>query len=77
MKNAVAALIAAIYLCGCGIIGKLDAVSNLETSSASYKACLAEHEHDVAPCEARRVTYQIGLSEAQRTRGMLTNWPRI
>jgi hypothetical protein len=77
LKKLSAVLIASVCLCGCGIVGKLDAVSNLEASSVSYKACLAEHRRDAAPCEVQRASYQADLSEAQRTRGMLTNWSRL
>jgi hypothetical protein len=77
LKKLGVVLIGSVWLCGCGIVGKLDAISNLEASSASYKACLAEHRRDATSCEVQRASYQADLSEAQRTRGMLTNWSRL
>ncbi|HXI99595.1 MAG TPA: hypothetical protein VNH44_00135 [Micropepsaceae bacterium] len=70
-------LFSALCLCGCGLVGKLDAVSNMELSGASYRACLAEHKHDAAACEDRHIAYQTDLAEAQKTRGILTNWRRL
>lgn len=72
-----AILLSAACLCGCGLIGKLDAVSSMERSAASYRACLADHRRDTATCEDRRATYQTDLAQAQKTRGILTDWRRL
>ena len=77
MKNLAVVLVSSTILCGCGISAKLDAVANLDTVRAAYKACVARHKDDPAQCEDARLTYQTVLSDAQRTRGVLTNWPRI
>lgn len=73
MKEIVAVLTAALGLCGCGIVGKLDAVSNLEAARASYKACLAAHVAGVN-CEIQQAAYHSGLTDAERTPGILTSW---
>jgi hypothetical protein len=72
-----AALLCAVSLFGCGLVGKLDAVSNMELSGTSYRACLAEHSHDGAACEDQRTAYRTNLGEAQKTRGILTDWRRL
>jgi hypothetical protein len=72
-----ALLFCALCLTGCGTLGKLDAVSNLDASRASYQECIAENVRDLSACEPRRVTYEADLAEAQRTPGTLTDWPAI
>jgi hypothetical protein len=67
-------LLSAACLSACGITGKLDAVSHMEASGTSYKACLAEHKRDPSACDAARVTYQADLADAQKMRGVLTDW---
>lgn len=69
-----AVLVGAACLAGCGITGKLDAVSNMEASGASYDACRAEHGRGAPTCEALRVRYQADLTEAGKMRGILTDW---
>jgi uncharacterized protein YceK len=71
-------VMAAVWLSGCGIVSKLDAMSSMSESAASYRACVAEHKKiEGEACENQRLIYQRDLSEAQRTRGILTNWPPI
>jgi hypothetical protein len=73
VKKHAVLLMAALSLCGCGIVGKLDAVSSLEASRNSYQRCLAA-KGEGAHCEIQRAAYQNGLMEAEKTRGMLTSW---
>ena len=73
MKKHLAVLTAALSLCGCGIVGKLDAVSNLEAARNSYKMCLAEHGEG-ANCEIQRAAYRSNLMDAEKTQGTLTSW---
>jgi hypothetical protein len=77
MKNLAVVLVGAATLYGCGIASKMDALSNLDALRAAYKTCMTQHKHDPSECEAARLTYQAGLSDAGKTRGILTNWPRI
>jgi uncharacterized protein YceK len=75
MRNiAVVLMTTATCLGGCGVMGKLDAVSNLEASVDSYKACVAQYGKDAPACDGQRVEYRHDLEEAQKTRGVLTNW---
>ena len=74
MKNFGAVAIAAVSLCGCGWSGKLDSVSRFEGSATAYKSCMAEHRTEPARCENARLLYQIDLKDAERARGVLTNW---
>jgi hypothetical protein len=73
VKKQVAVLTVALCLCGCGIVGKLDAVSNLEASRNSYKECLAAHDPRVN-CEIQRAAYRTDLINAEHTPGTLTSW---
>jgi hypothetical protein len=72
-KKAAAVLMAALGLSACGITGKLDAVSNLEASRASYRLCLARREA-ATNCELQKARYESDINDAGRTRGTLTDW---
>jgi hypothetical protein len=70
----IAVLVGAACLSACGITGKLDAVSSMEASGASYRSCMVDHSSDSTTCEAQRVRYQADLAEAGKMRGVLTDW---
>ena len=72
-SKTIAMLMVALSLGACGITGKLDAVSNLEASRASYKRCLAQQGRGTN-CELQKARYQSDIDDAGRTRGTLTDW---
>jgi len=72
-KEMATLLIAALSLSACGITGKLDAMSNLEASRASYKVCLAQRDSDTS-CALQKARYENDIMDASRTRGTLTDW---
>jgi hypothetical protein len=72
-REFVAVLMATLGLSACGITGKLDAVSKLEASRASYRQCLAQRDN-ATNCELQKARYQTDIMEAGRTRGTLTDW---
>jgi outer membrane murein-binding lipoprotein Lpp len=74
MKTVAGMLVGTLVLCGCGITEKVTALSKLDAARSLYKTCMAGHDDDPSLCEAARQTYQAALSEAQQTRGVLTDW---
>jgi len=74
MKRWTVLLITMVGISGCGWAGKLDAMSKLDVSRATYKACIAQHRTGASACEAERVSYQSDLADAGRLRGVLTSW---
>jgi hypothetical protein len=49
----------------------------MELSGASYRVCLAQYKGDAAMCKDQRTTYRTDLAQAQKTRGVLTDWRRL
>ena len=63
-------LVGAACLAGGSVMGKLDTVSNMEASGASYNKCVAEHKLDALACEALRGRYQGNLADAEEMRAL-------
>jgi hypothetical protein len=77
MKNLVAAAACAVTLSGCGIASKMDSLSILDSSRVAYRSCIAEHKIDPSACNAARLAYQADLEDAERPRGIFTNWSAL
>jgi hypothetical protein len=52
---------------GCGIAAKINARNDMQASKAVYKACLAQHQEDVAACEGPREAYEADLAAYRAT----------
>ena len=74
MKQWMVVLVTVAGVSGCGWSAKLDAMSKLDASRATFRACIAQHKNALSQCEAERVTYQVDLMDAGRPRGVLTSW---
>jgi hypothetical protein len=67
----------AVTLSGCGIASKMESVSILDASRAAYKACISDDKNAPPACDTARLAYQTDLADAERTRGVFTNWPAL
>jgi hypothetical protein len=77
MKGFIAVAACAVTLGGCGIASKMDSLSILDSSRAAYRTCITEHRNDPAACNEARLAYQADLDEAERPRGIFTNWSAL
>jgi hypothetical protein len=59
----------AVSLSGCGMAVRMEAHSDLETSKAAYKSCLAANPANVSACESLRLAYEADLKAFEATAG--------
>jgi hypothetical protein len=77
MRTLVAVAACAAALCGCGIASKMDSLAILDQSRAAYRTCISDHKNDPSSCNAARLAYQTDLDDAERPRGIFTNWSAL
>jgi hypothetical protein len=70
MKQLCLLVVVTASLSACGLAARMDAHTDMETSKAAYKSCLAANPANSSACESARLAYEADLKAFEATGGM-------